>query len=326
MGQIDQASSASPGKPLLVILGPTAAGKTELACAVADIMNVTLISADSRQVFRKLTIGTAKPDPMVLARYPHECIDIVDPDESYSAGRFADDAGEIIRRCSARDTTPVVVGGSGLYIQALCQGMFRQTNDLDFSKQRARLQERLVQEGIEALYSELKALDPESAARYRDGNPRRILRALEYFHVVGRPISLDHRQQAPRLARTCIYVGVHRDRSELYRRINERSAAMFANGLVEETEALLQSGYAPTLNALNTVGYKECVALLDGSISRERALELTSQKTRNYAKRQLTWFRRNDAITWLEGNPEAIAQKVATMYIAALGDAAEYNH
>jgi tRNA dimethylallyltransferase len=313
--------------PAVAIVGATAAGKTATSLALVRLLRhrqiyegAEIISADSRQVYRYLTIGTAKPSADELREVPHHFIDCKMPDEAYSAGEYGNDAAAVIESLIARRRLPIIVGGSGLYVQALCEGLFDEAHPVDTSVARARLEERLAAEGISALYKELRGVDIVLAERYNDMNPRRIVRALEYFYTTGIPLS--EAQSTFQTIRTfqTLYFGVDAERDDLYDRINTRTTAMFgtddSDGIVAETAQILALGYKPlpnqpnALNALNTVGYKEAIAYLAGDISRERAIELAQQHTRHYAKRQLTWFRRNAHIHWVSGDPEAAAEEI----------------
>jgi tRNA dimethylallyltransferase len=312
----------------IAIVGATASGKTATSLELAFLLGlhndfafpIEIISADSRQVYRYLTIGTAKPSKEDLAIVPHHFVDEKNPDERFSAGDFGSEAALRLASIRTRGKLPVIVGGAGLYVQALCDGFFdeyaRIGNDESLTslqqQERERLQEEFEAHGIEPLAEELVRVDAESARKYADRNPRRILRALEYYRLTGEAFSKAH--QALHVDRdfTTRFFGVDVPRSELYTRINARAEAMFADGLLEETAAALAMGYAPEVNALNTVGYKEAIAHLRGEISLARAIELAQQNTRRYAKRQLTWFRRDERIEWLSGAPEEIAHSVIT--------------
>jgi tRNA dimethylallyltransferase len=309
------------------IAGATASGKTatalELASLLASRKPIEIISADSRQCYRYLDIGTAKPSPEELAQVRHHFIDSSNPDETFSAGDFGTEAASVLKSVCERGALPVIVGGAGLYVKALCDGLFDETGnttttnytyDTDVQRERTALQIELNERGINALFDELRSVDAASADRYADRNPRRILRALEHYRVSGVPFSEAHRVASVRREFTTRFFGIHQERDVLYDLINTRTKAMFADGIIEETASVLARGYSPELNALNTVGYKECIALLGGEISRECALELTQQTTRRYAKRQLTWFRRDARIQWLSGSP----REIATAIVAAL--------
>lgn len=306
----------------IAIVGATASGKTSVAEYLAALLPIEIISADSRQMYKYLTIGTAKPEPALLEAVPHHFIDTLTPDQHYSAGQFGSEATALVHAIRQRGCIPVIVGGSGLYVQALCEGFFREENSADTTEYRTALEQRWKSEGIDVLYNELQRVDLASATLYNDRNPRRVLRALEYFYATGCALSEAQQRQHEQRDFATMYFAIEIEREQLYKRINTRTEEMFANGIVEETEAVLQMGFSPELNALNTVGYKECMALLRGELSRERAISLTQQNTRRYAKRQLTWFRRNAALQWCNNSPEALAKLIANKYISVGGSSA----
>jgi tRNA dimethylallyltransferase len=329
--------------PLIALVGATAAGKTatslEFAALVQEalangmpemerlvelagqpIRGVEVISADSRQIYRHLSIGTAKPSTDERSVVPHHFIDVKNPDEIYSAGAFGSDAERVAMDTFARGHLPLVVGGSGLYVKALCEGLFDE--EVDTSAARADLERRFATEGIAGLYKELRETDFELAERYNDLNPRRVMRALEYYHTTGRRLSEAQRLFRSIRALDTLYVGLHVAREKLYKRIDTRTAAMFGEGddagIVAETISVLAMGYTAEAMALNTVGYKECIAYLRGEISRPRAIELAQQSTRRYAKRQLTWFRRQADTCWIYGSPSDAAQQILTLLVEYL--------
>ncbi len=272
-----------------------------------------VISADSRQIYRYLDIGTAKPTLEERQRVPHHCVDIRNPDETYSAGEFANDALGLILRIWERGRLPCVVGGSGFYVHALAYGLFQEPPLPMRAHIRQELQHRLEREGREALYTELQRVDPVLAARYADRNPRRILRALEFYYATGIPLSQAHQLYPPaERPFVALWVGIHWERAQLYERINRRAEWMWQHGIVEETARVLAMGYAPDCPGLNTHGYKECVAYLLGKLTAAQALACMKQRTRQYAKRQLTWFRRYKHIQWLPGepNPAGVAERL----------------
>lgn len=295
--------------PVIVLVGATASGKTATSAVLARLLKADykpeIISADSRQIYRYLTIGTAKPPEELLAEVPHHCINIKNPDEQYNAGTFGLETTQIVERLLTENRIPIVVGGSGLYVQALCDGLFE--HEINTDKERQILEQRLTHEGIERLYKDLQNVDAVSAEKYRDLNPRRIIRALEYYYASGTPLSLAHNQFRIQRPFESLFYGIEVPREELYERINNRTTTMFRDGLIEETQWVLEKGYSPVLNSLNTVGYKEVLQLFEGKISKQQAIELTQQNTRHYAKRQKTWFRKNSRIQWHSGTPESIA-------------------
>lgn len=312
----------------IAIVGATASGKTATSLELAFLLGlhndfafpIEIISADSRQVYRYLTIGTAKPSAEDLRVAPHHFINEKNPDERFSAGDFGEEAVKRLIEIRQRGKLPVIVGGAGLYVQALTDGFFDETagvsNGADYEaalqQERKRLQAEYETRGIEPLVAELFQRDSASAEKYSDRNPRRILRALEYSRVTGESFSNAHKISHVGREFSTRFFGVHLEREELYKRINARAQAMFEDGLLEETASVLAMGYSPECNSLNTVGYKEAIAFQRGEISLARAIELTQQNTRHYAKRQLTWFRRDSRIEWLSGSPEEIAHSIIT--------------
>jgi len=277
--------------PFLILAGPTAVGKTDLSLELAEALQAEIISADSRQIYRQMTIGTAKPPREALQRVRHHFIDELDLDEPFSAGHFAFAAWERIGEILSRGHVPLVVGGSTLYLYALQFGL-AEIPDVDPAVRRW-LNERLHAEGPEALYAELQRVDPEAAARLDSTKTQRVIRALEVYHGTGRPITYYHRHHrpSPYAFRTLV---LYRNRPVLYERINRRVDQMLAAGLVEEVRGILEAGYSPELDVLRTIGYEEVIGYLQGAYDRETMRRLIQRNTRRYAKRQLTWFRRFD--------------------------------
>ncbi len=282
---------------IIVITGPTASGKTGLALSLARRLPVEIISADSRQIFRHLDIGTAKPSAEERRSVPHHFIDIRDPDERYNAGDFQEEGRRVISEIFSRKNIPLIVGGTGLYIQAIVDGFFEQPEIS--GEVRSTLEARLVSEGKEALYRELQTVDPESAAAMDASKFRRVIRALEVFRETGTPISAFHKAHAVRKIYDAHYFGLRWDRKELYARIERRTDEMFAAGFLEEVRRLKDKGYDDRLQALQTVGYREAFSFLRREISEARMIELMKQNTRRFAKRQMTWFRSEERIQWL---------------------------
>jgi tRNA dimethylallyltransferase len=295
-----------------IIVGPTAVGKTALSLLIAEKRAVEIISADSRQIYRYMDIGTAKVSPEVRRQVPHHFIDICTPDEYYSAGMFGKQARQTVEEIVRRGKIPLVVGGSGFYIRALVDGIF----ELDARDEslRRQLEQRLQNEGLSALYRELQKVDPTYAAKISANDRQRILRSLEVFYVTGKPFSAWHEQKPEPAPFEAVFWGLTAERATLYRRINERVLRMLQEGLEEEVRRLLEMGYSPQLNALNTVGYKEVIEYLDGKFSRETMIELIQRNSRRYAKRQLTWFRADSRVHWHEvadtGDLKEIAEKI----------------
>jgi len=307
-------SPQSDVPPVIVISGPTAIGKTAVSLAIAKKLPVEIVSADSRQIYRYMDIGTAKPSAEELAAVPHHFIDILNPDEDYSAGQFGLDAREVIADIYARGKVPLLVGGSGLYVKGVLDGFIK--NDEKYPKIREELQRRLEDEGADALFAELQRVDPESAQKSHPNNAFRTVRALEVFYASGKSISeirKENRDPAPfKWAKFSLIM----DRELLYRRTNRRVKNMLQDGLVDEVKAVLEMGYSPDLNALNSVGYKEVIQYLNGTIDLDKCEELIKRNTRRYAKRQLTWLRADKSQNWVSVTPESDPTEIADKIIA----------
>jgi tRNA dimethylallyltransferase len=278
-------------------VGPTASGKTDLSLAMAEGLNAEILVADSRQVFRGLDEGTAKVEAAARARIPHHLLDLVEPDQPFTVAQWAEQARAFVSQVAARGRLPFVVGGTGLYVSALVDGY-------DLAAQpwspevRDRLADELEVEGLPVLAERLARLDPASAARTDLRNPRRVLRALERAELVGDSASgtVGAAPYAGRLA----LVGVSRPLAVLDRRIDQRAEAMFAGGLLDETRALLARGLDPSLPAMTGHGYAEAAAFLAGESTLEAAMATTARRVRRYARRQLSWFRRDKRIVWID--------------------------
>jgi tRNA dimethylallyltransferase len=290
----------------LVLTGPTASGKTTLAVAIARALDGEIISADSRQVYRGLDIGTAKAAPDERASVPHYGLDLVDPDTRYSAGQFARDARRWIDEIRGRGRVPILAGGTGFFIRALTHPLFREP-PLD-PERRQRLHAFLLGLDASHLFRWLHALDPAAAARLGGpgggGGRQRGLRALEVALLTGRSLDWWHRNQPPSdpPLRAAIFI-LDTPRTVLYARINARVAAMFEAGLEAEVQGLLDAGYRPGDPGMSATGYPETLALLRGEIEREEAKDRIRRATRRYARRQLTWFRNQlpPGAVWLDG-------------------------
>lgn len=293
---------------ILVIVGPTASGKTAVGIELAQRLNGEIISADARQIYRFMDIGTAKPTAEERSAVRHHLIDFINPDEDYSAGQFAEDASAVIGDILCRGKMPILVGGAGLYIRALFDGFS------PMPKIPAEIRVRLKEEGRESLpelYNRLCEVDPEWAAKIQATDTQRILRGLEVFEASGKPFS-EHQKvpPTPPIRHTASYFGLQWEREALYERINARACLMFENGLIEEAASLRDRGYTPTLNALNAFGYREIFQYLDGKTTLDRALADLQQGTRRYAKRQMTFFRKNERIQWVDGSDLDVADAI----------------
>ncbi len=310
----------NPKKRLLpVLVGPTASGKTALAVAlVRHIPNLVVISADSRQIYRYMDIGTAKPTDEERQKVPHEFVDIRNPDQPYSAGTFAKEARQTIEQLAQASHFPLVVGGSGLYIRALIDGLFEGEISDPAVRQRLREEARLV--GLEKLYRLLQEKDPESARKIHPNDEQRILRALELMELTGEPRSVFLERRKEKSCYEPILVGLTLERETLYQRIELRVDRMLELGLFDEVERLRRLGYGPELQALQTVGYKEMYAFLEGELSLEEAVSLIKRNTRRLAKRQLTWFRADKRIRWIEIDEdtrfEDLAPRIAQLILS----------
>ncbi|MFA7290035.1 MAG: tRNA (adenosine(37)-N6)-dimethylallyltransferase MiaA [Melioribacteraceae bacterium] len=285
---------------VIIIAGPTCSGKTFLSLKIADLIGSEIISADSRQVFRHLSIGTAKPSRIELSKVRHHFIDCLNPDEVFNASIFEIESLKIIERLIGEGKIPIVAGGSGLYLKALTDGIFNEpANDVEYSLQLKEARER---EGNEFLYNELKKVDPVSASKMLPQNWKRVIRALEVFHVTGRPIWELHKEQKREIPFQFIKYAILWDRELLYENIEKRVDKMIEEGLYNEVKSILEMGYCKEINSLNTVGYREMISYLNEKISFDRAIELIKRNTRRFAKRQMTWFNADKEIKWLKVN------------------------
>ena len=284
-----------PPKTLIVLTGPTAIGKTELALEVAKHFNTEIISADSRQFYKEISIGTAKPTEAELQAVPHHFVGHLSATDYYNVSRFEQDVLRLLDRLFKKHDYVVMAGGSGLYIDAVCHGI-DEFPDAD-EKLRAKLNKTLAEQGIEALRQKLKELDPEYYKAVDRNNPKRLMRAIEVCMLTGKKYSELRKKESPERDFRILKIGLNTEREKLFERINRRVDKMIQAGLIDEVRSLEKYRH---LNALNTVGYKEIFAFLDGIYSREKAIEKIKTNTRRYAKRQLTWFRRDEEIHWYE--------------------------
>ncbi len=274
---------------LVIIAGPTAAGKTATALSVAGDFDAEIVNADSMQVYRGLDIGTAKPTSAERKEIPHHLLDVVEPDEEYHAGRFQEDADAVVMEMQRRQKLPLVVGGTGLYIKSLLYGLCEMPPIP--AEIRLRVQAELEEEGVESLHRQLERLDPPVAARLASRDRARIVRALEVYRAAGRSISSfqeQHRFSQPKYSFLYLYLAC--ERTKLYRRIADRVQQMLDRGFLDEVRGLLDRGFSPELKSLQSIGYRQLIRHLAGELSLDEAVELIVRDTRRYAKRQETWF------------------------------------
>ena len=284
---------------IICIAGPTASGKTALAATLARELNGEVVSCDSMQVYRRMDIGTAKPTPEEMQGIPHHMIDVAEPWEDFSVSRYCEMAAPIVDDIISRGKTAVIAGGTGLYMDSLIRG--NAFAPFPATGVRERLEAQADAEGMEAMLSHLRAVDPDAAGRLHLSDRKRILRALEVYLETGETITEHNRKtQAVPPRYSPLWLGLDfAQRSELYRRIDLRVSLMLEQGLVEEIRGLLAAGIPEKTTAMQAIGYKEFVDALDGRCTIEEAADQVRQSSRRYAKRQLTWFRRNKAIHWL---------------------------
>lgn len=295
---------------IICIAGPTASGKTALAAALAELLNGEVVGCDSMQIYRRMDIGTAKPTPEEMRGIPHHMIDVAEPDEDFSVSRYCEMASPIIDDILARGKTAVIAGGTGLYMDSLIRG--NAFAPFPSTGVREELEAQADALGIEALYSRLQAIDPEAAARLHLSDRKRILRALEVWLETGETITEHNKktQAIPPKYRP-IWLGLDfENRSDLYNRIDLRVGMMLEAGLLREIRELLDSGISPKATAMQAIGYKEFVDALEGRCTIEQAADLVRQSSRRYAKRQLTWFRRNRDMHWLVRTPEQSGEEI----------------
>ncbi len=313
-------------KQLIVISGPTATGKTALSVALAQALDGEVVSADSMQIYRRMDIGTAKVSPAETRGVPHHMVDIAEPEENFSVSRWVDMAAACCEDILARGKVPIITGGTGLYIDSLLSGRdFAAAPDTD-----AELREKLGREyeaiGGEAFREKLRAVDPERAEKLHPSDRKRLTRAMEVYLLTGETITVhDERTRAlPKRYESLRFALTYQDRGKLYERIDRRVDIMVEMGLFEEVEELLRSGLAQGSTAMQAIGYKEPAAYFAGRCSREEAIEKIKMESRRYAKRQLTWLRRDQGIHWVyrDNVPEAEthAEEIMRLWQAFRGE------
>ena len=294
---------------IICLAGPTASGKTALAVELAKELNAEIISCDSMQIYKRMDIGTAKPTHEEMQGIPHHMIDIIEPDEPFSVSRYCDMATPILEDILARGKTAIIAGGTGLYMDSLIRG-----NDFaDFPDTgiRSRLEKELEEVGVEPLLERLRAIDPYSAD-HSMSNPRRIVRALQVYYETGETITAhNERTQSLPPRYSPLWLGLdYEPRAALYDRVNRRVGLMLEMGLLDEIRTLLNSGIPKKCTAMQAIGYKEFIDAMDGFGTIEEAADLVRQSSRRYAKRQLTWFRRNKDMNWLTRTADTTDEEI----------------
>ena len=285
--------------PIILLSGPTAVGKTELALEIALRLGTEIVNADSMQVYRHMDIGTAKPGAKERALVPHHLLDVADPDESFDAARYAELARPVIETLLDRGKIPLIVGGTGLYLKILTKGICPGApGSQEVKKQLIR---EMEEQGLPKLHEELLRVDPDAGRRIHPHDRQRIVRALEVFRLTGSPLSLRQSQHRfnERIYRS-IKIFLYRERNVLYERINRRVRQMIDEGLLEEVRRLMERGYGPELKPMQSLGYKQMAAYLRGELAWDSAVSEMQRATRQYAKRQLTWFRGDPEYHWFD--------------------------
>ena len=285
---------------MIAIVGPTGVGKSDLALSLAQFFPIEIISADSRQVYRYMDIGTNKPCALDRASVPHHLIDVVQPDEDFSLAMYHQLADQALTRIEQKGKLPLLVGGSGLYVWSLVEGWKIPQVPPD-QELRRQLEARAEQEGGPSLYRELQDIDPVAAAKINVSNVRRIIRALEIHHATKQPPSQSQRKEMPEFP--ILIIGLTQGRGELYRRIDRRADKMIQKGLIEETDQLLRRGYSPHLPSMSGIGYKEIVQFLQDQMTLLEATDKIKYETHRLARRQYAWFRLTDnRIRWFDAS------------------------
>ena len=286
-------------KPLIILTGPTAVGKTKLSIELAKAVNGEIISADSMQVYKHMDIGSAKIKKEEMCGVPHHLIDVLEPDEEFHVVRFQEMAKQAMEEIYAKGKVPILAGGTGFSIQAVVK-------DIDFSKEtekspvREELEKLAEEKGYEYLHERLQQVDPKSAEKIHANNVKRVIRALEYFELTGKPISLHNEEEAAKESPYNVAYFVLNDvRERLYERIDARVDTMLQEGLVEEVSGLAKKGYTKDMVSMQGLGYKEILSYLDGSYTLDEAVYILKRDTRHFAKRQLTWFKREKDVIWV---------------------------
>ncbi len=312
-------------KPMVVLTGPTAVGKTELSIRLAEALDGEIISADSMQVYKKMNIGTAKIRKEEMRGIPHHLIDVLDPAEEFNVVRFQEMAKEALAGIYERGKIPLVVGGTGFYIQGLLY-------DIDFTREeqdksfRERLQKKAEEEGAGAVHQMLEKVDSVSAGKIHPNNVKRVIRALEFYHLNGRPISEHNEEEARKKSPyQSAYFVLNQERQTLYERINRRVDLMMEEGLIGEVKSLVEEGYGRNLVSMQGIGYKEVFDYLEGEISLEETTERIKKDTRHFAKRQLTWFGREKEVIMIDKDKFETEEKILEHMLGILREKGIYH-
>ena len=297
--------------PLVILAGPTAVGKTSLALELAQMLKTDIISADSAQVYRELDIGTAKPTAHEQKKARHHLIDQVNPDQNYSAADYQKDADQVITHLWQQNKLPFMVGGTGLYIKAVTERFAFGPKGAD-QELRDKFIKQCHEEGLDRLYEKLNKVDPEAASKIHPNDRKRIIRALEVYTLEGKPISEQVIETRTKISPYRLYFhGLTMDRDQLYARIERRVDLMLEEGFLEEVKNLVAKGYSLKSPGMQILGYRQLAEYLEGSITFNAAVQEIKKQTRNLAKRQLTWFRREEAIEWHEINNQSTFSDIA---------------
>ena len=312
-------------KPMVVLTGPTAVGKTELSIRLAEALDGEIISADSMQVYKKMNIGTAKIRKEEMGGIPHHLIDVLDPAEEFNVVRFQEMAKEALAGIYERGKIPLVVGGTGFYIQGLLY-------DIDFTREeqdksyRERLQKKAEEEGAGAVHQMLEKVDSVSAGKIHPNNVKRVIRALEFYHLNGRPISEHNEEEARKKSPyQSAYFVLNQERQTLYERINRRVDLMMEEGLIGEVKSLVEEGYGRNLVSMQGIGYKEVFDYLEGEISLEETTERIKKDTRHFAKRQLTWVGREKEVIMIDKDKFETEEKILEHMLGILREKGIYH-
>lgn len=313
--------SQKPKIPVLV--GATASGKTAAGVMLANLINAEVISADAMQIYRKMAIGTAKPMAEEMAGVPHHLIDCVEPDEAFSVADYQERASKAIKDILSRGKVPLIVGGTGLYINALTMP-WHFAGPPSSETNRKAIEKAYDEEGADAVYQKLVAVDPEAAAKIHPNNRKRVVRALEIYESTGKTKTVwEEEARAVPMPYDFVMLGITMDRAVLYNRIDKRVDNMMAAGLLDEVKGLLADGYTPDLLSMQALGYKELIPAVTGETDLAECVRILKRDTRHFAKRQLTWFRRDKRIHWFDtkdyGSTRALAEAMAMVFSGANG-------